>query len=74
MWLTYLNGRSSFDDLFDQPKDIQVAHVARCLDLNPSTPLDWTMSVIDHLLAIRRYEGRECFFREIRSLVSYPHT
>jgi hypothetical protein len=74
MRMTYDSGRSSFDDLFDQPRDIQIAHVARYLDLDLGNPLYWPFSVIDHLLAIRRHEGRDYFFREIRALLTYPRS
>lgn len=69
MLLKYRNGRSTDDRFFDIPLDAQRFHVSQCLNLNPSTPLYWPMSLIDHLIAIRRHEGLEEFYREVGTLL-----
>lgn len=70
MQLTYRNGRSADDRFFDLPLEEQRFHVARCLDLNPSTPSDWPVSVIDHILDIRKHEGLDAFYREVSALLT----
>ena len=69
MRMTYRNGRSSVDDLFDQPDEVQRAHVARCMNLDPGAA-DWPMDAINNLLAIRRLDGKEAFYRELGRMMS----
>ena len=70
MRLTYRNGRSNDDRFFDIPLEEQRFHVSRCLDLNPETPRDWPVGVIDHLIDIRKFEGPEAFYREVGALLT----
>lgn len=70
MLLTYLDGRSADDRLFDQPDDIQRLHMVRCMDLNPSTPENWPRDLIDKLLAIRRLHGQSRFHEELGKILT----
>ncbi len=69
MRMTYRDGRSSEDDLFDQPDDMQRAYIARCMNLDPGAS-DWPMDAINRLLAIRRLDGRREFYRELGLMMS----
>ncbi len=70
MKMTYRSGRSDEDDLFDQTDDAQIAYVARCLGHDPNRPSDWPIEVIKNLIAIRRLDGKQKFYREIGRMMS----
>jgi hypothetical protein len=70
MLMTYRDGRTAEDDLFDQPEDVQRAYIAQCMNLNPSTPEDWPMGVINNMLALRRLDGRKRFYKELGRMLS----
>jgi hypothetical protein len=68
MMMHYNDGTSGNDYLFDQPEDLHRVYVAGCMNLNPNTPEDWPIKLIDKLLWIRRHEGLKAFHAELRSL------
>lgn len=70
MKLLYKDGTRGDDALFSQPAAEQRAYVARIMGLNPDTPDDWPLDVIDRLIVMRRYEGRSAFYKEIGKLLS----
>lgn len=45
-------------------------HVARFLDLCPSTPLEWPVALLRRLLALRKRDGHERFMREVHWLLA----
>lgn len=70
MELKYRDGSTDDDRLFDESGEHQRAHVARALGLNPNTPEDWPIPVIEMLLSVRRYDGKQSFYREIGRMMS----
>ncbi len=66
MLMHYRDGTQGDDYLFDQPKDLHRVYVAGCMNLNPATPEDWPMALIERLLFIRKYDGLKAFHSELR--------
>lgn len=69
MKMKYLDGKEANDDLFDRSLPQQRAYVARAMNLNPSED-GWPVDILDRLLAVRRANGREAFYREIGRMLS----
>jgi hypothetical protein len=70
MMMQYNDGTSGNDYLFDQPEDLHRIYIAGCMNLNPNTPDDWPIDLIDKLLWIRRNEGLKSFHAELRRTLS----
>ena len=70
MKLTYRDGRSGDDRLFDLTIDEQRAHVARCMDCDPRHPGGWPITLIDRLLNVRRHQGQPDFYRALGQIMS----
>jgi hypothetical protein len=70
MRMLYRDGTSGDDYLFDQPEDLHRVYVAGCMNLNPDTPPDWPISLIERLLFIRRNDGLKAFHAELRRTLS----
>lgn len=72
MRMTYNDGTTGDDYLFDQPEDLHRVYIASCMNLDPTAPQDWPIKTIDRLLWIRRHEGLKSFHAELRRTLS-PH-
>lgn len=70
MMMQYRDGTTGNDYLFDQPEDLHRVYIAGCMNLNPDTPQDWPMSLIERLLFIRRNDGLKAFHAELRRTLS----
>jgi len=70
MLMKYRDGTQGDDYLFDQPEDLHRVYIAGCLNLNPATPEDWSMALIEHLLFIRQNDGLKAFHAELRRTLS----
>lgn len=68
MKMQYRDGTTGDDYLFDQPGDLHRVYIAGCMNLNPRTPGDWPLDLIDKLLWIRRHEGLKAFHAELRRM------
>jgi hypothetical protein len=74
MRMTYRDGTSGDDYLFDQPDDLHYVYIAGCMGLDPSNPDNWPRESIGRLLFIRRYDGLKAFHRELQRMLSpHPH-
>jgi len=70
MRMQYRDGTSGDDYLFDQPEDLHRVYIAGCMNLNPNTPEDWPMALIERLLFIRQNDGLKAFHRELQRALS----
>lgn len=69
MELVLRSGYSVQDRLFDLPDEDQRAYVASCMGLPPDQ-VEWPLKIINNLLGIRKTEGEDRFYTEIRRMMS----
>lgn len=70
MLMKYRDGTQGDDYLFDQPEDLHRVYIAGYMNLNPATPENWPMALIERLLFIRRNDGLKAFHAELRRTLS----
>lgn len=70
MIMRYRDGSSGDDYLFDQPEDLHRIYIAGCMNLDPNTPENWPMDLIERLLFIRKNDGLKAFHHELRRTLS----
>jgi hypothetical protein len=70
MELQYRDGSTDNDRLFDESDEHQREYVARAMNLDPRKPESWPIQLIETLLSVRRFDGRQSFYRELGRLLS----